>query len=130
MRDFSDNCFPDCSNSYWTKLTKIMHLSLDENRIKQEASKAFLLKKAKLILALTVMHSCNSFADSAACYSIQNQDRKNFCLAQAKGQTSYCYSIQENNTKNFCLALVSGQKNYCYSINSVDKKNECLGLVK
>ncbi len=30
-------------------------------------------------------------ADPSYCYSIQSQDRKNYCLATAKKQQSYCY---------------------------------------
>lgn len=83
-----------------------------------------------LIFGTLILLSYNSYADSASCYSIQNQNRKNFCLAQAKNEKSYCYSIQESNTKNMCLALTSKQKSYCFSINASDQKNECLGMLK
>jgi hypothetical protein len=69
-------------------------------------------------------------ADASRCYSIQNQDRKNFCLATVKNQTSYCYSISEQDTKNMCLAQVSNQKSYCYSIRSQDSKNQCLAMAR
>jgi hypothetical protein len=83
-----------------------------------------------LILGTLILWSYNSYADSSSCYSIQNQDRKNFCLAQTKKEKSYCYSIKDSNTRNMCLALTSNQKNYCYSINEPDQKNECLGILK
>jgi hypothetical protein len=69
-------------------------------------------------------------ADPSYCYSIQNQDRKNYCLVTAKKQQSYCYSIGDQDYKNFCLAHAGNQKSYCYSIRSQDAKNHCLGTVR
>lgn len=69
-------------------------------------------------------------ANESHCYSIQNADTKNSCLALAKHQDSYCYSIRESDAKNLCLAQIKSQKNYCYSIKSKDTKNQCLALVK
>ncbi len=85
----------------------------------------------KYIFALILLMMNQSvFANASNCYSIQNQDNKNYCLATAKNEKSYCYSIRENDTKNMCLAQVSNQKSYCYSIRSSDLKNQCLGMVK
>jgi hypothetical protein len=69
-------------------------------------------------------------ANDSHCYSIQNADTKNSCLALAKHQDSYCYSIRESDAKNLCLAQIKSQKNYCYSIKSKDTKNQCLAMVK
>ena len=69
-------------------------------------------------------------ANESHCYSIQNADTKNSCLALAKHQESYCYSIRESDAKNLCLAQIKNQKSYCYSIKSNDTKNQCLALVK
>jgi hypothetical protein len=69
-------------------------------------------------------------ANESHCYSIQNADTKNSCLALAKHQESYCYSIRESDAKNLCLAQIKNQKSYCYSIKSSDVKNQCLALVK
>ena len=69
-------------------------------------------------------------ASESHCYSIQNADTKNSCLALAKQQESYCYSIHESDAKNLCLAQIKNQKSYCYSIKSSDIKNQCLALVK
>ena len=69
-------------------------------------------------------------ANASNCYSIQNSDAKNSCLALAKHQDSYCYSIRESDAKNLCLAQIKNQKSYCYSIKSSDTKNQCLALVK
>jgi hypothetical protein len=38
-------------------------------------------------------------ANVSNCYSIQNSDAKNSCLALAKHQDSYCYSIRESDAK-------------------------------
>ncbi len=69
-------------------------------------------------------------ANDSHCYSIQNSDSKNSCLALAKHQESYCYSIHESDAKNLCLAQIKNQKSYCYSINANDSKNQCLAVVK
>ena len=69
-------------------------------------------------------------ANDSHCYSIQNSDTKNSCLALAKHQESYCYSIHESDAKNLCLAQIKNQKSYCYSIKSSDTKNQCLAVVK
>ena len=61
------------------------------------------------------------------CYSIQNSDSKNFCLATSKNEASYCYSIQSSDPKNMCLAHVKKEKSYCYSVSNSDSKNQCLG---
>lgn len=71
-----------------------------------------------------------AFANDSHCYSIQNHDQKNFCLARAKQQTSYCYSIHESDTKNFCLAQINRQSSYCYSIRNNDNKNQCLAMTR
>ena len=57
-------------------------------------------------------------ANESNCYSIQNADTKNSCLALAKHQDSYCYSIRESDSKNLCLAQIKNQRSYCYSIKS------------
>ena len=69
-------------------------------------------------------------ANDSHCYSIQNSDTKNSCLALAKHQDSYCYSIHESDSKNLCLAQVKNQKSYCYSIKASDAKNQCLAVMK
>jgi len=69
-------------------------------------------------------------ANDSHCYSIQNSDTKNSCLALAKHQDPYCYSIRESDVKNLCLAQEKNQKSYCYSIKSSDTKNQCLALVR
>ena len=80
----------------------------------------------KLILIGLLVASTQAFADASHCYSIQDRDSKNLCLAQVKQEKSYCYSIGDRDQKNFCLAVVSKQKSYCYSISSRDDKNACL----
>ena len=69
-------------------------------------------------------------ANESNCYSIQNSDAKNSCLALAKNQDSYCYSIRESDSKNLCFGQTKNQKSYCYSIKSSDIKNQCFALTK
>ncbi len=83
-----------------------------------------------VLLGILLLGSGSALANESNCYSIKNNDSKNFCLANAKNQKSYCYSIQESDTKNFCLAKVGHQKSYCYSIRANDPKNQCLALFK
>lgn len=45
-------------------------------------------------------------ADSSACYSIQDADSRNYCIAKARGQSSACYSIQDSSLRSMCLAEV------------------------
>jgi hypothetical protein len=61
-------------------------------------------------------------ANESYCDSIQNTDKKNFCLGIVKSQESYCYSVQESDSKNMCLAQVKRLVSYCYSISSSDVK--------
>lgn len=69
-----------------------------------------------------------ALADPSQCYQIQNRDRKNICLAQAKGEASYCYQVQDRDTKNVCLAQIKGEKSYCYQIQNRDLRSQCLSL--
>lgn len=69
-------------------------------------------------------------ANPSNCYSIQDRDRKNLCLATAKSQKSYCYSIGDSDSKKFCLAQVGGQRSQCYSIRAQDTRSHCLALVR
>ena len=71
-----------------------------------------------------------SHANPSHCYSIQNQDSKNLCLAVVNKQKSYCYSIGSSDLKNMCIAQVGEQRSNCYSIQSSDMKNLCLALVR
>lgn len=86
----------------------------------------------KIILSLVVLSASSlSFADSSYCYSINDQNQKNYCLAQAKNDSSYCYSISNQDKKNMCLALAKNDSSYCYSIyKDQNMKNSCLGQVK
>lgn len=88
------------------------------------------MKKFYILSIVFILISSNGTANESNCYSIQNQDSKNYCLATVKQQESYCYSIREQDSKNLCLAQVKNQKSYCYSIRSQDIKNQCLAIVR
>jgi hypothetical protein len=98
--------------------------------LKNQLIEKFIMMKKLPFSLVFILFGSQAFANSSHCYSIQNQDLKNFCLATAGGQKSYCYSIGESDTKNLCLAQVGSQKSYCYSIRSQDVKNQCLAIVK
>jgi len=38
------------------------------------------------------------------CYSIQDVDQRNACLASSKNDNSYCYKIQSKDLQKDCLA--------------------------
>ena len=104
-----------------------LHLQQKKTKIK---STIFNYEKILYFYIGLSLISFNSIANESNCYSIQNQDSKNYCLATVKRQESYCYSIHEQDSKNLCLAQVKNQKSYCYSIRSQDIKNQCLAIVK
>lgn len=85
-----------------------------------------------LLLSLSLLLTTTAvFANPAShCYSIQNQDSKNLCLALVKKDKSNCYSIGSSDLKNMCLAQVGEQRSNCYSIQSSDMKNLCLAMVR
>jgi hypothetical protein len=72
----------------------------------------------------------SAIANPSHCYSIQNQDSKNLCLALVKKEKSNCYSIRSADLKNMCLAQTGEQRSNCYSIQSSDMKNLCLAMVR
>ena len=116
---------PIVHNYYLWKVKKV-----DSSVIQQNIkifSFFYVLIAVGVVLLLTT-HRVH--ANDSHCYSIQNSDTKNSCLALAKHQDSYCYSIRESDTKNLCLAQIKNQKSYCYSIKSSDTKNQCLALMK
>ena len=80
-----------------------------------------------LLAAACLLFCAKVMANESYCHSIQSTDKRNFCLAVAKGQQSYCHSVQESDTRNMCLALVTRQTSYCHSIGSSDSRNFCLG---
>jgi len=82
------------------------------------------------ILILNLIFALSAWANSTACFSIKDLDRKNVCLAMSKKQNSYCYSVKEPDAKNVCLANVMQQHSYCYSIKVHDMKQQCLAQVK
>ena len=82
------------------------------------------------IVLLSLFSSGFAGANTPACFSINDPDRKNVCLAMSSRQNSYCFSVKEADTKNMCLANVMKEKSYCYSIKLHDMKQQCLAQVK
>ena len=65
------------------------------------------MKKTILImLCFGSFWALNTLAASSSCYSITNNDQRNFCLAQSKNSASYCYAISNSNNRNMCLSYL------------------------
>ena len=116
---------PIIHNYYLWKVKKV------DASVIQQNIKIFSFFYVLIAIAIALLLTTPKFhANESHCYSIQNYDSKNSCLAPAKHQDSYCYSIRESDAKNLCLAQIKNQKSYCYSIKASDTKNQCLALVK
>lgn len=69
-------------------------------------------------------------ADNASqCGFIKNLDRRNYCMARAKGDSAYCGFIKDLDTRNFCMAEVRGDSSYCGFIKDLDRRNECRAML-
>lgn len=92
------------------------------------------MKNAMKALATGVLGGCLltslALAAEADCYAIQNQDKKNICLARTTGQSSYCHAVRRQDARNFCLAMQTSQVAYCYSIRDDDRRKMCLALIR
>jgi len=87
--------------------------------------------RLQILCGVTLSALCTPpYANPSHCYSIQNQDSKNLCLALVKKDRSNCYSIGSSDLKNMCLAQVGEQRSNCYSIQSSDMRNLCLAMVR
>ena len=116
---------PIIHNYYLWKVKKV------DSSVIQENIKIFSFFYVLIAIGIALLQTTpRVHANDSHCYSIQNADAKNSCLALVKNQDSYCYSIRESDAKNLCLAQIKNQKSYCYSIKSSDTKNQCLALVK
>ena len=92
---------PIIHNYYLWKIKKV------DSSIIQQNIKIFSFFYVLIAIVIGfVLASNNAYANDSYCYSIQNADMKNQCLAFAKRQDSYCYSVQESDSKNRCLAIV------------------------
>lgn len=91
--------------------------------MKYMGSKNRIFKYKYLILLL-----CWTSYAHASCWNIQNEDRKNYCLAVTNTMSSYCWQINNEDYQKYCLSSVLGSKSYCWQINDNDLKNQCLAL--
>lgn len=63
------------------------------------------MHKKYIILSAMLLNAGVAFAgDSSACYSIQDADARNHCLAKARQQSSQCYAIQDSQRRAECQA--------------------------
>ena len=80
----------------------------------------------RLLAGLLLVVPLAARADSSSCYSIQDPDRRAFCLGSTEKKTSYCYNIRDQDWRAYCLTLADGQRSHCYNIKSNDLKAQCL----
>ncbi len=84
-----------------------------------------------LLTVLTLLApAAASAADSIHCYSIQDSDRRNECLALAQNNSTACYGIKNSDRRNYCLARSKKSSLQCYSINDADLRSLCLAETK
>ena len=84
----------------------------------------------KYLIFLISFFTFAAHANENNCKSIQDSDKKNYCLATETKQRSFCYTIADSDLKNMCMAQLKQQKNYCYKIFSDEIQKECLKSVK
>ena len=82
------------------------------------------------IIFLISLHTFSAYANDNNCKSIQDSDKKNYCLATETHQKSFCYTISDTDLKNLCMAQLKQQKNYCYKIFSDEVQKQCLKSMK
>eukprot|EP01036_Dinobryon_divergens_P050144 gene50144-67144_t len=63
------------------------------------------MSKFLAIIIASLITTSPLHAAGDQCYSINNPDAKNFCLATARNEANYCYSISNQDQKNMCLAV-------------------------
>lgn len=89
--------------------------------------KHILISMMKLVLFFVwALMSASAFASSSYCWQINDNDRKNFCLARTQ-DSSYCWQINNNDRKNYCLGMTNSSS-YCWQISNNDLKNQCLAF--
>ena len=71
-----------------------------------------------------------AMAGTSACYAIKDQDSRNYCLAQAKGDYGYCYRIKNSDERNQCLAETRESRDRCYAIQDRDNRRACLAKIR
>lgn len=83
-----------------------------------------------LALIVSITFSAVTYGDAGACYSIQDSDQRNYCIAQAKRDSGACYSIRDADQKNYCLATIRKDSGQCYSIRDQNLRNQCRALTQ
>jgi hypothetical protein len=69
-------------------------------------------------------------AMGSECFSIQDADPRNACLASAKNDKTYCFKIQDPDARAACLGETKSDQSYCFKIEGADERNVCLAEVK
>jgi len=67
---------------------------------------------------------------ASECFSIQDADQRNACLASAKSDKSYCFKIRDADLREGDLAPLQGETYGCFKIQDPDARAACLGETK
>lgn len=67
---------------------------------------------------------------ASECFSIQDSDLRNSCLASTKKDKSYCFKIRDADMREGCLAPLQGETYGCFKIQVADTRAACLGETK
>jgi hypothetical protein len=85
----------------------------------------------KIAIVLSSLFSLGLvWANTPACFSIRDPDRKNVCLAMSSRQNSYCFSVKDADTKNMCLANVMNGKKLLLQHQTARHEAAVLGASK
>lgn len=91
-------------------------------------NRPFLPYALGFFVAIGFVNASPAFADQYQCLSIQNSDRRAFCIARATGDRYKCLSIQNPDFRSFCVAQLTGDRYVCLSIQNPDSRQECLSM--
>lgn len=72
----------------------------------------------------------DAMAGMSGCYAVKDQDARNYCLAEAKGDYGYCYRIKKSDGRSQCLAEIKGASDRCYAIKDQDSRKACLARAR
>ena len=76
-----------------------------------------------------LFHGVDDVRAGSECFAIQDDDRRNACLASLKSDKSYCYKITNAETREGCLAPLKEEPGY-FKIANADARAACLGETK
>ena len=82
----------------------------------EEVFKSIEVAHMRALLLVFMTTAVVPTAWASECFSIQNADQRNACLASAKRDKSYCYKIRDADLREGCLASIQGETYGCFKI--------------